>query len=118
MNDFPAWLVPISDPMSISRRIKEIDAGYRLFFNNKTNRVEVHNKNNIGDTLSLVCPFDKIDTRLIVLLRQTRRERSKEVFEEIEKNNAKLEDEQTNKTIDNARERVKELLKTKLKKEY
>ena len=116
--NLPAHLDPILDPTGISWRLKEIDKGYVLVFNKKTKRVEVHNLSNKGDTLSVVCPYEKIDKRLLTLVRQTRRERSEELMAEIDAENEKLEKSAHDKTVDNARERVKELLKTKLRKEY
>ena len=114
----PEFLDKINDPMGISFRLTEIDPHYVLVFNKLKKRVEVHNTSNKDNTLSVVCPYDKIDTRLLTLVRQTRKERSEELIKEIEASNEKLEKSNTETITDNARQRVKELLKTKLKKEY
>ena len=114
----PEFYDKINDPMGISFRLTEIDPHYVLVFNKLKKRVEVHNTSNKDNTLSVVCPYDKIDTRLLTLVRQTRKERSEELIKEIEASNEKLEKSNTETITDNARQRVKELLKTKLKKEY
>ena len=112
------YLVPFTGVFEIERRLREIDDNYRLYFNKKDKRFEVHNLKNIGDTLSVVCPFDTIDTRLIRLVRQTRAERSETLFREIEEQNEKIiaKNKQIEQEIvkSNAKARLEEL-KNKLK---
>lgn len=111
------YLVPFTGVFEIERRLREIDDNYRLYFNKKDKRFEVHNLKNVGDTLSVVCPFDTIDARLIRLVRQTRAERSNLLFKEIEEHNEKILEK--NKTVEqeaksNAKARLEEL-KNRLK---
>ena len=71
----------------------------------------------MGDTLSVVCPFDTIDARLIRLVRQTRAERSNSLFQEIEEHNEKILAKNKNLEQDaksNAKARLEEL-KNRLK---
>ena len=111
------YLVPFTGVFEIERRLREIDDNYRLYFNKKDKRFEVHNLKNVGDTLSIVCPFDTIDARLIRLVRQTRAERSNSLFQEIEEHNEKILAKNKNLEQDaksNAKARLEEL-KNRLK---
>ena len=87
MKDF---LVSVADVFQIEKRIQEIDPNYRVFFNKQKLRFEVHNLAQKGDTLAIVSPYSELDQRLIRLVRQSRVERAKEVFDEIEKSNEKI----------------------------
>ena len=88
MKDF---LTEIGDVFGIERRLQEIDNGYKIYFNKKEGRYEVHNLNQKqGDTLCVVCPYESVDCRLINLVRRTRVERAHEIFESIEKDNEAL----------------------------
>ena len=82
------------DLYSIADRLKEIDNGYFIYYSYKNKRYEVHNKNQRGQTLSLVLPYKTLDERTIRLVRKTRSERMKSLIEEMERENARLEKEQ------------------------
>lgn len=98
------------DLFGIARRLKEIDEGYFLVYNNLLGRYEVHSHKNIGDTLSLVCPYDRVDVRLLSLVRKTKRENAKEIFKNIEEHNEKIEKGIEQKRIEDTKDRAKELL--------
>ena len=85
--------VVTGDLYGINERIKEIDENYFLFYSYVTHRYEVHNSNQRGKTLSLVLPYETLDERTLRHVRRTRSERAKDLFEEIERENAKLEKE-------------------------
>lgn len=76
-----------SDLYSIAQRVKEIDDGYFIFYSYKDKRFEVHNKNQRGNTLSLVLPFSCLDERTIRHIRRTRSERVKLLMQEMEREN-------------------------------
>ena len=98
------------DLFGIARRLKEIDDGYFLVYNCLLGRYEVHSNKNIGDTLSLVCPYDRVDVRLLSLVRKTKRENAKEIFKSIEEHNEKIEKNEEKKKIEDTKDRAKELL--------
>ena len=83
------------DLYSIADRLKQIDNGYFIFYSYKNKRYEVHNKNQRGQTLSLVLPYKTLDERTVRLVRKTRSERVKSLIEEMERENARLEREKT-----------------------
>lgn len=90
---FGLGYVVTGDLYGISERIKEIDENYFLYYSYVTHRYEVHNSNQRGNTLSLVLPYETLDERTLRHVRRTRSERSKALFEEIAKENAKVEKE-------------------------
>ena len=99
------------DLFGIANRLKEIDDKYFVVYNTKVNRYEVHNGRNVGDTLSVVCPYDELDARMLRLVKRTRVERATSLLAEMEANNKKLEDASKEKVMENAADRAKEILK-------
>lgn len=87
------------DLYSIADRLKEIDSGYFIFYSYANKRYEVHNKNQRGQTLSLILPYAVLDERTERLVRKTRVERAKSLIEEMERENEKLEREKTKALI-------------------
>lgn len=87
------------DLYSIVDRLKEIDEGYFIFYSYVNKRYEVHNKNQRGQTLSLVLPYNTLDERTVRLTRKTRSERAKSLFEEMERENERLEKQKTKELI-------------------
>ncbi len=81
------------DLLGIARRLKSIDDGYFVFLNYKTGNFEVHDRNSAPNTLQLVLPYDRLDERTVTRVRMTRAERAKELFEQAERENARLERE-------------------------
>ena len=98
------------DVFGIARRIKEIDSRYFVVYNEAKKRYEVHSSENKGDTLSLVCPYESLDARVIKLVRATRRENAKQIFSDVEQHNEKIEKAESERQADESRYRAKELL--------
>lgn len=48
----------------IPERLREMDPNLFVVLNRKTNRFEIHSLANYGDTFSLLCPFDELDSRI------------------------------------------------------
>lgn len=82
-----------NDMYNISGRIKEIDEGYFIVFSYRYRRYEVHNLRQ-PKTLAIVVPYDELDCRTERLVQRTRVERKKQLIEEMERNNRKLEEEE------------------------
>ena len=90
----------------ICRRLKSIDDGYFVLYNKRTHSFEVHNGKQRGDTFSLRIPYPCLDARTVTLVRKTRAENAKRLFEEMERENRKLE----KRRIKEAAEKVSETL--------
>ncbi len=79
------------DLYDISRRIREIDRFYRIMFDCRSEKFEVHNLRQAGNTYCLTVPFDRLDERTLTLVRKTRVARAEDVFKDIEKHNHVVE---------------------------
>ena len=82
----------IWDVFDIASRIKEIEPSYFTVYNHAAKRFEVHS-NRQGNTLCLCLPYPVLDARAVILVRKTRAERAKHLFEEMERENQKRERE-------------------------
>ncbi|NLZ25424.1 MAG: hypothetical protein GX891_03085 [Clostridiales bacterium] len=95
-----------SDLYDISLRLKEIDTRYILYYNLKTNRFEVHTDRG----LELVLPYKELDKRALDHVLRTRLDRAKELIEEIDRHNLKLEKERARQAAERACESLEEAL--------
>lgn len=102
------YLEKYTDLLNISGRIKEIDAGYELFFNKKLKRFEVHN-NSCVDSFVCLVPF--LDARLIEKLILTRRENMQKFFKKLDEENEKLEAKKQNEILSDAKDKIGEIAK-------
>ena len=103
------------DTFDISTRIKQIDAGYFVMYNFKTQRFEVHHD---GQGLCLVLPFDRLDARAVAEVRRTRAERRRQLLEEMDRHNSKLERSLTARILDKARGSYSDIRKLYIKEKY
>lgn len=112
------YLVKVADTFGIEVRLREIDDGYRVFYNKVKNRYEIHNVKLRPNTLVLVSPYDELDARIIKLVRKTSVSRADEIFREIEEHNEKTlkkQQEEELSRIKNEKSRA-ELIKSLLEK--
>lgn len=56
----------------IASRLKEIDPSYFVVYNLLKSRYEVHSKEQRGNTLCFVVPYDRLDARTIEYAKRTR----------------------------------------------
>lgn len=82
-----------SDVFDIAHRLKQIDSRYFVVYNTVKRRYEVHNSGQKGNTFCLVVPYDCLDARTLDYVRRTRVSNSKELIEQIEADNARLQRE-------------------------
>lgn len=98
-----------NDVYFILSRLKEIDENYQIFYNTRRKVFEVHNKAQIGGSYSLTVPYGVLDSRLIELVRKTRVENSKKLFEEIDKQNEQIENKNKKEIVKYAENIFKKL---------
>lgn len=98
-----------NDMFGIERRLMVMDPGYRLFYNTKLARFEVHNIENPTNSLAVISPFSVLDRRLIDYVRRTRVERSGEIFKEIEKHNTNIDNNKKRKVASDVRDILADL---------
>jgi len=90
-----------SNVFNIPERLKEIDKSYFVLYDNISGKYEVHStENKDGNTFCLTLPFNELDSRAIEHVRKTRVENSKKLWEEMKRNNEKLEIEKAKKYAD------------------
>ena len=75
----------------IAKRIKHIDKGYFIVFDSKTQRYEVHNKNQSKSTYCLTSPYRGLDKRLLDYVCKTSLQYNKNLIMEIERHNEEIE---------------------------
>lgn len=98
----------ISHAMDIPERLKELDDGYFVMLNVKTQRFEVWHRGEGEGVLECVLPYDGLDERTVRHVREHRMERMDQLIREIEEHNAQLEEDAQRKWLDEAGERTRE----------
>lgn len=79
------------DLFDVASAIEHIDEGNFVVYNAKAGRFEVHNRYNLGDSLSLVIPYLELDYRAIELTQKTRRANADKLFAQLDADNSRLE---------------------------
>lgn len=98
----------VSHAMDIPERIRELDEGYFVMLNVKTQRFEIWHRGEGEGVLECVLPYEALDERAVSHVRQHRIERMEQLIREIEEHNARLEAEAKKKWLDEAGEKTKE----------
>jgi len=81
-----------SDLLEIASRLTEINKDYRVFYNNRDLRFEVHTSDSPSiKTLGFVVPFDKLDSRTIEYAYKSRKQNANAIEAEILEHNAQVE---------------------------
>ncbi|MCL2846850.1 MAG: hypothetical protein FWE38_04120 [Firmicutes bacterium] len=81
-----------SDLFDIAMRLRDIDDSYRVFYNGRCERFEVHNATRPTVlTMQFVVPYDVLDERTILHARRTRKDNAAEIENEIDLHNRELE---------------------------
>lgn len=71
----------------IAKRLTLLDPKYYVVFDTDKCRYEVHNARQVGDSYCLTIPYDSLDARTIVLVRNSRVSRIDEILEQIDREN-------------------------------
>ena len=101
-----------NDVYFILDRLKEIDKNYQIFFNTKRNVFEVHSIGQIGGSYCLTVPYKILDKRTLDLVNKTKRENSERLFEEMERENKKLEAKKNDEMVKQAESIMRKLWKS------
>lgn len=95
----------------IVNRIKRIDKGYFIVFDTKTNKYEVHNRNQTDNTYCLTSPYISLDKRLIDYVYRTSLQYNSNLIKEIEEHNARLEKDSIDKQQNYIESNLKDIYK-------
>lgn len=91
-----------SDLFGITARLRQIDSGYIVYFNNKTHQYEVHNNRQVGNSYCLTVPYRQLDARTVDLVNATRVQNAERLFAQIEQDNQQLSSRQQQQSITQA----------------
>lgn len=75
------------DLFHVAKRLRQIDSRYRVYFNRRLFRFEIH----VQGAMQIALPFDRLDERSVEYVRKTRVENLDALTKEIELDNAKIE---------------------------
>ena len=78
------------DVFNIVKRLKQVDKDYFVVFDTNSKTFQLHCKTQPFNTFCLTL-FDALDERSIIKTLKTRKQNKDKLMEEIERNNAKLE---------------------------
>ncbi len=98
----------VSHAMDIPARLKELDEGYFVMLNVKTQKFEVWHEGGGEGVLECALPYEVLDERAVRHVREHRIERMEELIREIEAHNERLEEEAKRKWLEEAGDRTKE----------
>ena len=93
-----------NDLFGIARRLRAVNKRYRVYWNNRYERFEVHT-----DRLKFIVPYPTLDCRTIDYALRTRIQNEYELVKEIDGNNARVE-RQVARTMQQAGERLADML--------
>ena len=95
----------------IPERMKELRESLFVMFNTKTQRYEVHDSTQEDCTLACELPYEELDARALLYVREMRRERTEALVREIEAHNERMVERAHNEHMDKAGYRMKQAIK-------
>ena len=104
--------IPVTGSVyGIPERMKEFRESLFIMFNTKTQRYEVHDSAQDECTLACELPYDELDARALLYVREHHVSRLKELAEEVERHNERLEQAAHDAAMDKAGYRMKEAIR-------
>lgn len=100
----------VSHALDIPQRLKELEPGYFVILNTRTQKYEVHHGDG-QNTLECVLPYDELDERTVRHVRKHRMERLEALVREVEAHNRRLEEEAARAFLEDAGQRTKEAVR-------
>ncbi len=101
----------LNDVFFIEKRIREIDLSYRIFFNTKRQKFEIHNLSQVGNSYCLTVPYSCLDERTVLFVRKTRVENREKLINEIDRENEKKQERTQKSMLNNAKDKLFEQIK-------
>ena len=91
-----------NDLYDIAARLRSVNDGYRVYYNVRLRRYEVHDVAQRGSTLAFVSPFDELDSRTVDYAMQTSVRNARKLFDELERENSRLDRQRLTRLVDEA----------------
>lgn len=99
-----------SDIFDIVDRIKDIDEGYIIVYDDIKNKFEIHNMNQIN-TYCFTSKYDTIDSRIIKEILELNISNIDTIIDDIDRNNTLIEQNMYNKMKDDSNYIIREIYK-------
>lgn len=97
-----------SHTLDIPVRLKEVNRDFFVMFNTRLQKYEIHCASQPESTLACVLPFEELDNRTLVYVREFSRERTQNLAREIEEYNERLEKKRQAELLDKAGYKTRE----------
>lgn len=94
-----------NDVFNVAKRIKQINAGYILVYNNISEKFEVCYKS--INNVQVILPYKNLDSRSVQHIQKTRIENRDKLIKEIDEYNEKLQQQNNNKIKQEILDKVK-----------
>lgn len=101
----------LNDLFFIGARLKEIDDDYKIFYNTKKQKFEIHCMGQIGGSYCLTVPYACLDARTIEFVRKTRVENREKLIDEIDRENLKNQEKNQKTILNEAKDKLFEQIK-------
>lgn len=98
----------LSNATDIPVRLKEVNRDFFVMLNRNTQRYEIHCAKQICGTLACVLPFDALDERALVYVREHAAERTENIAAEVDSYNEHLVQQKERDIIDKANYKMRE----------
>ncbi|MDR3292883.1 MAG: hypothetical protein LBT20_02125 [Clostridiales bacterium] len=98
-----------NDLYDIAARLSEIDGGYRIYYDTRKKRYEIFHENGGIETPACLPPYDRLDQRTLLYVRETRREYTEKMIAEIDGQNRKIEEDREREILGEMRDKTSSL---------
>lgn len=95
----------------IPERLKELRDSLFVMYETTCGVYEVHDASQDGCTLACELPYEELDARALLYVRERMRERFEELVAEIDRHNAKLEQDVYDRHMDKANYKMRQAIK-------
>lgn len=106
----PGRVPVVGHALDIPDRIKEMDEGYFIMLNVRTQKFEIWHRDAGQGVLECVLPYDALDERAVRHVRRHRIERMEALIREIEEHNRRLEDQARQNWLEQGALRTREAI--------
>lgn len=98
----------LNNVYDIPVRLKEVNRDFFVMFNTRNQKYEIHDASQPYDTYACTLPYDELDARALVYVREFSRERTEHLAEEIDRYNDELDRREKAALIDKASYKCRE----------
>ncbi|MCM1533866.1 MAG: hypothetical protein NC099_04340 [Corallococcus sp.] len=97
-----------NDLFDIAARLRSVQDSYRVYYNKKTSKFEIHDLEQRPDTLAFVSPYDELDSRTVDYALYSRVENAERFFADLETRNAQVEKNAVERNVNSTMEIIEQ----------